>query len=126
MIKRQDLISIISNAKSPESAADDILKLIYPKQDVDWAKLLKIFNDKTGKSHRIVNNTVKSKIKARLREGYTKQDIIKAITNAANDDFHKEGKYRYLTLDYIGRADIIDRYTNIETEDDKIKLGLKL
>ena len=124
-MNRDKFIEIIKTASSPEEAADGIIKLLTPKVDIDWTKFLVLFNHHTQKKHRVVSDVVKSKLKARLREGYTKDDIKNTIINAAKDDYHKETNYKHLTLEYVSRSNTIDRYSVVATKDDKIKLGLK-
>ena len=52
---------------------------------VDWEKLKLNFNELTGKKTKVVSNKVKGQINARLKEGYTKQDLWNAIVNCFND-----------------------------------------
>ena len=81
-----------------------------PKIVIDWIKLRDFFNQTTGKQIRVVNNAVKQKIKARIREGYTKEDIICCIKNSVKDEYHIETGLRYITLEYISRGTTIDKY----------------
>lgn len=77
---------------------------------IDFQKLLDFINLKTKRDFRIINEMVKKKYIARLKDGYTKEDIINAIINAINDDYHKETNYKYLTPEFFSRAEIIDKY----------------
>lgn len=77
---------------------------------IDWDKLKKFFVDTTGKKLRTVSDKAKKQFRARLREGYTKEDFVNAITNCFNDDYHKETKHKYLTLEFISRADKLEKY----------------
>jgi uncharacterized phage protein (TIGR02220 family) len=81
---------------------------------VDWDRLLEQFNKITGKSSKVINNQVKVKILARLKEGYTKQDLIDAIRNCYEDPYHKETNHKYLTLEFISRADKMEKYSTIK------------
>lgn len=81
--------------------------------NIDWDKLRLVFNEITKKSTRVVNDKAKSQIKARIKEGYTKQDLIKAIKNCYLDSYHQENNHKYLTLEFISRADKLDKFTNI-------------
>lgn len=49
---------------------------------------------------------------ARLKDGYTFEEITKAISNASNDPFHRENKYDYLTPEFFTRADKLDKFLN--------------
>jgi uncharacterized phage protein (TIGR02220 family) len=78
---------------------------------VDWSALINQFNSITGKNTKVISPIVKTKILARLKEGYTKQDFLTAIENAFNDKYHKETNYQYLTLEFISRADKLERFS---------------
>ena len=82
---------------------------------VDWDKLIYAFNKMTGKTTRVVNDKTKQQIKARLREGYTKEDIVNAIFNCSSDTYHKETNHKYLTLEFITRADKLEKYSTLKT-----------
>lgn len=77
---------------------------------VDWEKLKLNFNELTGKKTKVVSNKVKGQINARLKEGYTKQDLWNAIVNCFNDPYHKENP-KYLTLEFISRSDKMEKYS---------------
>lgn len=84
------------------------------KISVDWTRLLEQFNDITGKNVKVINQQVKNKILARLKEGYEKQDLLNAITNCFNDPYHKETNHKYLTLEFISRSDKMEKYATIK------------
>jgi len=88
----------------------DIKKDINPNLSVDWEKLKNNFNELTGKKTKVVSTKVKGQINARLKEGYTKQDIWNAILNCFNDPYHKENP-KYLTLEFISRSDKMEKYS---------------
>lgn len=99
---------------SIESIAFDILELYEPKiEKINWEKLLEFINSKTGRSFRFITPAVKKKFLARLKEGYTKEDIMKAIENASKDEFHNEHGNKWLKPDYFARASTIDQYSVI-------------
>ena len=81
--------------------------------------MLEFYNDITGKKSKVVSEKVKKQLRARLKEGFTKSDIITALKNAAKDQLHIDNNYKYLTLEFITRADKLDRFLNME--DFKIK-----
>jgi len=81
--------------------------------DFDDSKLLSVFNDILGKSSRVIPPKAKAQLKARLKEGYSKVDFVKVITNAANDPFHIERRYKYLTLEFLTRPDKFERFLNM-------------
>ena len=73
------------------------------------------FNKETGKNARVVNEKTKKQFRARLKEGYTKDDIVKAIKNCFNDPFHKENPH-HLTLEFISRPDKFEKYANYKAK----------
>lgn len=85
-------------------------KVINTNLTVDWDKLKDNFNSLTGKGIKIISNKVKGQINARLKEGYTKQDLWNAIVNCFNDPYHKENP-KYLTLEFISRSDKMEKYS---------------
>lgn len=100
--------------------------------DIDFDKLLKYLNEKTGKKMRVVNKSCKQSFKARLKDGYKKEDIMNAISNAVKNSYHKENNFQYLTVEFFTRASTLDKYAFISTKiksteakssSDKIKIG---
>ena len=79
---------------------------------INFDKLLSFLNSKTGRNFKVINKTVKGKYLARLKEGYTKDDILKAITNAVNSDYHKGENFTYLTPEFFSRSETLDKYSN--------------
>jgi hypothetical protein len=78
-------------------------------RSVNWDALLLQFNSITGKKMRVVCDKSKRQINARLKEGYSKLDIVNAITNCFNDDFHKDNPH-FLTLEFISRSEKMQKY----------------
>lgn len=81
----------------------------YSNLSVDWESLKESFNNLTGKKTKLVSEKAKRQIKARLKEGYTKQDLWNSIVNCFNDPYHKENP-KYLTLEFISRSDKMEKY----------------
>ena len=77
---------------------------------VNWDALLSQFNLITGKKMRVVCPKTKKQVTARLKEGYSKQDFVNAITNCFNDDFHKDNPH-FLTLEFISRSEKMQKYS---------------
>jgi uncharacterized phage protein (TIGR02220 family) len=101
------------NPKKPIMIMIMIMIMLMLMTDIDSSKLLSVFNSILGKKTRIVNAKTKSQIKDRLKEGYTKEDIVNAIRNASKDPHHIEFNYKYLTLEFITRPDKLDRFVNM-------------
>jgi len=84
--------------------------------NINFDKLLLFLNSKTGRNFKIINEPTKKKYNARLKEGYTKDDILKAITNAVNSDYHKENGFKFLTPEFFSRADKLNLYSSINNK----------
>lgn len=84
--------------------------------DIDFQSLLLVFNKITGKKMKVMNDKAKKQFRARLRDGYSKQDIMKAIKNCFDDDFHKANP-KYLTPEFISRPDKFEKYVNVDDTD---------
>jgi len=101
--------------------------LIQPKVVIDWDALLVQFNQLTKRNHKLIPDKAKRQLLARLKDGYTKQDIWNAIQNCYNDEYHKETNHKYLTLEFISRPDKMERYSVdvVKTKNiDKSKIGM--
>lgn len=90
------------------------------KESFDWNKLKYFINKHTGRKFKVINSVVRAKYIARLKEGYTKEDITAAITNAPLTEYHKENNCQYCTPTYFSRADIIDKYSEVTSDSGKI------
>jgi hypothetical protein len=90
---------------------DNIYNNIQPKVVIDWSALLNQFNELLNRTHKVIPEKAKRQLLARLKDGYTKQDIWNAILNCYEDDFHKESNHKYLTLEFISRPDKMERYS---------------
>ena len=84
--------------------------------NINFDKLLSFLNSKTGRNFKIINESTKKKYYARLKEGYTKDDILNAIINAINSDYHKENSFKYLTPEFFSRADKLNMYSSINNK----------
>lgn len=89
---------------------------------IDYQALLDYVNQAFGRKFKIVTSSIKSSYKARLKEGYKKEDIINAIKNCKENPYHKENNYQYCTPEFFSRAETLDKYADrtIVTESDSI------
>jgi hypothetical protein len=104
---------LFGNPIEPKKADNDNDNdiLIQPKVVIDWNALLFQFNQLTKRNHKLVPDKAKRQLLARLKDGYTKQDIWNAIQNCYDDEYHKENNHKYLTLEFISRPDKMERYS---------------
>jgi uncharacterized phage protein (TIGR02220 family) len=93
---------------------------------IDYQALLDYVNQSFGRKLKVVTESVKSSFKARLKEGYSKEDIFNAINNCKEHAYHKENNYNYCTLEFFSRSATLDKYSNIKKvfESDKILANL--
>ena len=85
-------------------------KNINSLSPINWESFLKFHNETFGKKARLINDTNKKKFLKLLKDGYTKEDIIKAMVSVKNDKWAIEKKYGYCSHLYFTRPDVIDRY----------------
>lgn len=83
--------------------------------DIDWDKLLNQFNNITGKKIRKVSDKAKRQFTARIKDGYSKQEILDAIQNCYNNSWHKENPH-VLTLEFISNEDKFITYATMKSK----------
>jgi uncharacterized phage protein (TIGR02220 family) len=95
--------------------------------NIDYQALLDFVNKTFGRNFQVINDKIKRSYKARLKDGYKKEDIIQAIKNCKENAYHKENNYQYCTPEFFSRAETLDKYAHrtIVTESDSILNHLK-
>jgi len=96
---------------------DNVINNVATQIDIDFKKLLEYFNKTTNKNFKTISDKVKKSFNARIKEGYTKNDIMKAILNCSKDKYHIENP-KYLTPEFISRPDKFIMYLNAEVKTD--------
>lgn len=91
--------------------------IIYKSSLADSCRyFIDLFNTLKGRpgspSRHRLNDKVRRQLTARIKEGYTSEDFRKAIISCKQDPFHVETGLRYLTPEFITRADKLDKYLN--------------
>lgn len=71
------------------------------------------------------SNAIKSSLKARIKDGYTLKDILKAIKCAMRDEFHFKTKYKHLTPQFFLRQDKLDKFLNSAENEEIIEENKK-
>lgn len=89
---------------------------------INWEKLILQFNDMMNKKTKAINESVKASFKARLKEGYTKEDIVLTLENICKDEFHINNGFLHVTLEYVSRQKTIDKYINFKAVKPQIKM----
>jgi uncharacterized phage protein (TIGR02220 family) len=82
-------------------------------EQIDFEKLIAYYNKVLNKSCRVVSKKAKDNFNNRLKEGYLKADIVKVIDNLSHDNFHKETNYKPVTLEFLSRPIIFERYSSM-------------
>jgi uncharacterized phage protein (TIGR02220 family) len=88
------------------------IETIPTAKALDFSNLLLFINKTFGRSFQAINTAVQAKYKARLKEGYTSEDIRAAMLNCKKDPHHIETNYKYCTPEFFSRADKIDLHSN--------------
>ena len=83
------------------------------KDKLDFKMLLDFINLKTGRGFKVINKSVRQKYNARLKDGFTKEDIRNSIINACNDKFERSLNYQNLTPEYFSRERVLNRFSNV-------------
>ena len=91
---------------------------------IDFTSLLSFINKSTGRNFKVINKGVKNKFIARLKDGYTKQDIFTAITESVKTEYHKENNFQYLTPEFFSRSSTLDKYSNTTKQPKQNSAGL--
>ena len=109
--------------KEKPTAGEEEVK-VAPPEKIDYEKLLIAFNTITGMKKRVVSKKVRLAFNARMKEKYTKEDVLNSIKNAYKNKYHKESNYEYLTLEYISRSDTLDKFSEVKSDSEKIVLKM--
>lgn len=114
-IKNRNIrINNVSSEKIESLNREDTTETSAVTDDIDFNSLLTWFNKLTGKNIRVINDKARKQFRARLKEGYTKKDILEAVKNCFNDDYHKANP-KFLTPEFISRPDKFEKYLNSKT-----------
>jgi uncharacterized phage protein (TIGR02220 family) len=87
---------------------------VKEQEPINWQSLLDFLNNTLNKKYKVFPETVKKSYRTRLKEGFTKANIMNAITNASKDQFHIDNKYKHLTIEFFSRADKLDKFSQLE------------
>jgi uncharacterized phage protein (TIGR02220 family) len=94
----------------------EIIDASLPKKvdnnKLDFNALKEYYNLVFTKSMRVVSDKTKTNFNKRIKEGYTKLDIQKVIDNASNDKFHEPNEFKHVTLEFLSRSDVFNRYVS--------------
>ena len=77
-------------------------------ESIDFDAFLIFYNQTFGKRVTVIPNVTKDKYRKLLKQGYTKDNISRAMKSCSQDEYHIEKKYKYCSLDYFTRVKTID------------------
>lgn len=89
-----------------------------------YTSFIENFNSIVGSSYR-GDTKSQSAFLARLKSGYTLEDILKAVSNAKCDSYlmgDNPTKRRYLTPEYITRSDKLDQWLNNKKRETEVNI----
>lgn len=93
------------------------------KVEIDFDKLIDFYNKLFFKSVRVFPDKAKNNFNNLIKRGYNKEDIAKVFTIASKDDFHKKDNFKYVTLEFLSRLNIFERYVAMEMPKKEVKNG---
>lgn len=106
--------ALISQCENDAIREDKIIedKKVNSVNTINWDGLLEFFNKTFSKNARVFETSIKNKYKARLRSGYTKEDILNAMLTVSKNKHHLENNYQYCTLEFFSRSSTLEKYAN--------------
>lgn len=85
---------------------------LFDKEEIDpltdWLETLNLMFDRSFKPI----DKVKKAYNARIKDGYTPQEMLDALENVKNDKYHIETKYKYVTPEFMTRPDKLEKFKN--------------
>lgn len=106
----QQKLTIDQQIPTKENKGKESKRKEIKKESIDWEKLLIFFNKTFKKNNRVFNESNKNKYLARIKEGYSRENIRQAMIIASKDQFHKDGNFKFCTLEYFGRSATLDKF----------------
>lgn len=95
---------------STKEIKENKIKEIKELPKINFDKLLEFFNLTFDKNCRVIPDNVQRSYNARLREGFTNDDIKNSIIDVSSDSFHIENCYKYATIEYFSRSKTLNSY----------------
>lgn len=115
----------ITDSKHTDSNTDSKKEInkenSFSKQDCQ--DVIDCLEQNTKRRFRKINDSVRSKFNARIKDGYTIEDIKTAIVNASQNQYHKETGFQYLTPEFFSRPATLDKWSvsTTQTEESNLK-----
>ncbi len=97
--------SVSDSVSDSNNTSDSIEK-------IDWDMFIVVFNKIFGTKAKVINDDTKRKFKARIKSGWTKDEIKNAMLVVQKDKFHIDNNFKYVTLEYFSRDKTLQLYAN--------------
>lgn len=78
----------------------------------EFDKLLDYIKKAFNRDFRLINKSVQKSFNARLKEGYSKRDILNCIDNLKKQTHHIENGFQYCTPEFVSRASTLEKYSS--------------
>lgn len=83
---------------------------------IDFDNLLIFINKTFGRDFKTISKAVRAKYNARIKEGYTSENIRDAMLNCKKSPHHIESNYKYCTPEFFSRSDKLDLYSSVKKQ----------
>ena len=115
----QDNLNISINNKYKDKDINISNEICRVSPDVDSASgnfetFIAEFNRIRGSRFQAIDK-VKRQFNARLKEGFTTEQMLQALETAMRDKFHIDTGYKYLTPEFFTRSDKIEKFINVNS-----------
>lgn len=85
---------------------------------IDWPELIKYFNKVTGMDKRVIPEKARTAFRARMKEGYTKENLAAVIKNGFESDHHRESLHKWFTIELCSRSKSFELYLTVKATKD--------
>jgi uncharacterized phage protein (TIGR02220 family) len=99
-------------------------KINIPRLSDEICRFVDGFNE-IKKSKFRTTKQLESKFNARLKEGYTVENMLEALKVAMKDKYHIDTAFKYLTPEFFTRSDKLERFMNQKQSDNSGDSDLK-
>ncbi len=81
--------------------------------DTDFKDWISYQCEEKGRNFKPLNKYRRS-YRARRKDGFSKEELIKVIDLVYEDDHHIDTNFKFLTPDFVLRVNIVERYLNLK------------
>lgn len=98
-------------SKEEEEEEVNKKKNISKVDTFEFDKLLDYIKKAFNRDFKLINKAVQKSFNARLKDGYSKKDIMNCIDNLAKNSYHIENGFQYCTPEFVSRASTLEKYS---------------